>query len=272
VVKVILLLLFSFEVFSQSADKNTLKEISMRCNPLKPSAQLYADEFKWGYGLPELVSKFFEIYNSNKRLPSKAYWDHFQNKLLLPIRSEWGGPVEITESFVQSVARHIERAFELQVIDGVFFPDMGHSHLLIPEQHYNSNYHQFEVTEFSKKYKKLFEDPKVEILYHTAEQLRTRNESGQLLPDPRLQFRHKTRNPVGQNRPNSDLKFLENNESPANTAGAPQGYVWWSGGFNLSAHHEGCFAYTNHGQTYFFDISLFDLEYDPAHGGVFSNF
>lgn len=258
--------------FSQSHDLNSMKEIAKRCDPLKSDAPLYANDFKWGYEVQELISKFFEIYNSNKRLPQKAYWDQSSKKLLLPIRNEWGDPVPINENFVQSISRHIEKAFELKVIDGVFFPDMGHSHLLIPENHYKKNYQNFEVREFSKKYENFFQDPAVEVLYHTAEQIKMRDENGHLLENPYVQFRHKTRNPVGNLHPQSELKFLENKNSAANTAGAPDGYVWWGGGFNLSANQDGCFAYSNKGQIFYFDISLYDLDYHPDHGGVFSNF
>lgn len=270
--KVILILLISLKVFSQSAELNSLKEIAKRCDPVQQSAPLYADEFKWGYGLSDLISKFFEIYKSNKRLPQKAYWSRSDNQIQLPIRKGWGASVQITPTFVQSVAGHIEKAFELQVIEGVFFPDMGHSHILIPEQHYEKNYSHFKVEEFSDKYKKFFTDSNVEFLYHTAEQLKLLDNDNKVLPDPYIQHRHATRNIVGKNQPQAELKFLQNDQSIANTAGAPPGYAYWSGGFNLSANQDGCFAYTHKNQVYYFDISLFDLEYDPDQSGVFSNF
>jgi len=270
--KAIFILLLSLNVFAQELELNSMAQIAQRCDLKQNTQPLYSNDFSWGYDLLDLISKFYEIYFSNKRLPLKAYWDKSEKKLLLPIREGWGAPVEINETFVQSISRHIERAFELKVIEGVFFPDMGHSHLLIPEQHYNTNYKHFEVSEFSKVYKNFFKDPQIKVLYHTAEQLKMLDEANQVIPNPQVQFRHKTRNIVGELHPDSDLTFIYNSESPANTAGAPTGYVWWGGGFNLSANQDGCFAYKKNGRVFYFDISLFDLEYDPNQNVVYSNF
>lgn len=219
-----------------------------------------SEDFHWGYSLPELIARFKEIYSSQKRLAKRAYWDSKAQVLKLPHYRERGGDVVVPLRLVESVRNHIEAGFEQNVIDGVFFPDMGHSHLLIPTQKYEEIYEPYPVPQLTKFYEKLFADVDLKILYHTAEQLKVRDENGQALPDERLKFRFKTRNLVGFNDGSRKLLFLQNPQSPANTAHDLEGHFYYGAGFNLSANEKGCFRYSKSGKDYFFDISLFDLE------------
>ncbi len=237
----------------------TPNEIATRCQ-VKPLDQLYSSDFRWDYSLAELIHRFFEIYNSPRQLPKKAYWDPKTQKIKLPYEPSRGGDVEISENFVRSISRHIEKAFELDVIDGVFFPDMGHSHLLIPESLFKRKYAQFSNANFKGFYETAFKDPELRILYHTAEQLKLLDDEGQLINDPRIQHRFRTRNIVGFNHPRSELQFYNNPNSRYNTVQAVPGYHWWSAGFNISGNEKGCFSYQHRGQTYYFDLSLYDLE------------
>lgn len=255
-------LLLSLIVFSSSASfaLNSIQEIQVRCPAGVQSEILHSDQFRWGYSLTELISRFTEIYSSPKRLPKKAYFDEATQSVKLPFEPARGGDVVITEKFVQTVADHIEKAFELQVIDGVFFPDMGHSHLLIPEDLYDSKYSDIPIDQMSRMYEGFYTDDQVKILYHTAEQLQMTEVDGSVINDDRVRFRHQTRNLVGGNYPKSDLEFYQNPESKVNTVHNVEGYRWWGGGFNLSANQKGCFAYKKGDQVYYFDLSLYDLE------------
>lgn len=185
-------LLFLFSVQAWAVGNSSL-EIATRCSSAQnESTPLYSSDFKWGYNLPELLVKFTEIYQSPKRLPQKAYWSPEEKKIKLPSRDFWGGEIDIHPRFIQTVARHIEQAFSMNVIDGVFFPDMGHSHLLIHQDLYDQKYANFPVSEFKIFYEKLFEDPALRILYHTAEQLQMLDENNAVLPDARIKTRHQT--------------------------------------------------------------------------------
>lgn len=251
----------AFIISCFSFAKNSTQKIAARCTPDGSTVpSLYSSDFHWHYSLPELIHRFTEIYKSPKQLSRKAYWDPTAQKIKLPYAKLNGGDVEITESFVNSVARHIERAFQLEVIDGVFFPDMGHSHLLIPDQLYETKYSDYPVTNFKGFYEQVFQDPELRILYHTAEQLNFLDADGQLSKDPRIRFRHRTRNIVGDNHAQSELQFYENSGHSHNTVGEVDGYRWWGAGFNLSANQKGCFEYQHRGETFYFDLSLYDLE------------
>lgn len=237
---------------------------STRCRPeSEQDPKLYSSDFKWNYTLPELKARFKDIYRSASRLPRRAYWNSRQARLEFPYDDSQGGPVVITEALVQAVTRHIERAFELDYIDAVFFPDMGHSHLLVPQALWDDKYSRYEVSEFSQLYAGMLSDPQVEIFYHTAEQLRARKENGALVDDPRTQWRYKTRNIAGAITPDAELRVLQNPESTANTVNGVPGYFWWGAGFNLSSNENGCFAYSIDGKTFRFDMSLYDLGPDP---------
>lgn len=244
-----------------------MPEIAKRCGPLSSKeTPLYSNEFRWDYDIPGMLLKWTEVYKSSKRLPQRAFWDAKQRVLKLPFDNQRGGDIEISETFVQTIVRHIERAFELKYVDAVFFPDMGHSHLLIPEQIMNEKYHPYPISNMAGMFQEMFKDENVRILYHTAEQLRMVDEDGQVLNDPKIKWRHQTRNIVGENKLETDLQVLQNPQSKANTVENVPGYFWWGGGFNLSSSNKGCFEYKAHGKTLYFDLSMFDLISDPNSG------
>lgn len=247
---------------------NTIPEIAQRCAlPSSVEKPLYSNDFKWDFDLTTMMQRFTEIYQSPKRLPRRAFWDQRKQALKLPYDLDRGGDIEVSEGFVQAVTRHIERAFELKYVDAVFFPDMGHSHLLIPEQLMKEKYDKYPVNKMSRMYQDLFRDENIQILYHTAEQLKTLGQDGNVLANPKIQWRHHTRNIVGQNNPTTDLLVLQNPDSKANTVHGVPGFSWWGAGFNLSAQKNGCFEYRAHGNVYRFDLSMYDLESDPATPG-----
>lgn len=263
VIKWIILLILFVEMAMAG---NSSSEIRQRCqHPTPNETPIYTSDFKWDFELFEMLQKFTEIYqSSNKRLLHRAYWDKEENSLKLPYREYNGGTIRIEPTFVQSVARHIERAFELDYIDAVFFPDMGHSHLLIPEESMKIKYSKYAPSQASRMYEEVFKDQSVEIIYHTAEQLKMLDENNNVINDPRVKWRHQTRNIVGKISPDADLRLLMNPKSAANTVHGDKGFYWWGGGFNLSANKNGCFEYKKNGQSFFFDISMFDLEPEPG--------
>lgn len=233
-------------------------------NPNDPI--IYSNDFKWDYSLPALKQKFTEMYVSPKRLKNRAYVDKKTKQILLPFNDMQGGSIVITKKFVDQIANHVQQGIEKGIVDGVFFPDMGHSHLFIPQEKYDKIYSQFEPSEFNEFYQLLFTDAELKILYHTAEQLKFRDENGDLISDPATQHRYQTRNIVGTNQSNTPIFNIQNPESTANTARDLDGHYYWGAGFNLSANQNGCFSYTANGKDYFFDLSMYDLESSDAGG------
>lgn len=233
---------------------------ALPCAPEGPgAARLGFADFKWGYTLPEMLAAFEKTYASDKRLGARAYWNAEKKRYELPYEDSRGGPVVLPPRLIAALTRHIEAAFAADYIDAVFFPDMGHSHLLIPDAVWKKVYDPYPVDKFSRMYEAMFDDPRIEIFYHTAEQLKMLESDKSVINDERVRWRHKTRNIAGLNTPDATLKVLQNPKSDANTVGEVPGYFWWGGGFNFSANKDGCFAYKAGGKTTRYDISLYDL-------------
>lgn len=239
-----------------------------RCRPeTAEDVKLYSNAFRWDYSLAEMKAAYEKTYASAARLPLRAYWNVAAGRYEVPYMGLNGGPVPLPESFVRAVARHITAALKAGYIDAVFFPDMGHSHFYIPEAHWKAKYEGFLADDrFAALYAELFKDPKLKVLYHTAEGLTTREKDGRLVADPRTRFRYETRNIVGVNSAAGGLEVHTNPESRANSVREIAGHKEWSTGFNISANERGCFAFEHKGQTIRFDLSIHDLPPAPGTG------
>jgi hypothetical protein len=237
----------------------------MRCETAGAQEQvLYSSDLKWGQAPDEMAELYEQIYASGKRLPDRAFYDHERGTFILPIDPTWGGEVMLSTRLIDSVRGHLELALEREYADFPFFSDMGHSHLLIPEEHWSETYEGLEVSERANLYAQLFDDPKLRVLYHTAEQMKQLDEDDQLLADRYLQWRYYTRNIVGDNRGAGTLEIIKDFTQLANTARDLAGHVYFGAGFNVSASKDGCFPFTVGGETRYFDLSLSDLEPDPS--------
>ncbi len=237
-----------------SIDPNCVKEESK-------NSQLREADFIWEYTLDLMREAFNKIYQSDeKRLPARAYWDPIRGALVLPYLPERGGNVVLNDQFIKNLSGHIESAFKNKYIDAVIFPDMGHSHFLIPNKIWSAKYDKYQVSRFSQMYTDLFSDIELKILYHTAEQLKLLDENRKVINDPKIQWRHKTRNVVGLNNGSNKLLVLKNPESAVNTVNALAGHFWYGAGYNISSNKNGCLQYKKENQIFRFDISLFDLQ------------
>lgn len=261
----IALTLLSQNVFAD--DLNSPAELARRC-PMESAADpfLMTDDFRWDYTLSELISRFQQIYSGEKRLQKRAYWDAAKGAMVFPYEAQRGGDITLPLSFVQSIRRHVEEAFRLKYVDGLFFPDMGHSHFHVPLERWNNVYVHMPVTQISRMYELFFVDPELKIHYHTAEQLKTLDEDDRLISDRATQWRFYTRNLIGDNRGEGRLEVVHQADDIANTARTQPGYFWYSGGFNISGTKNGCFAAVVNGQIMRFDLSMYDLPY-PSGGG-----
>jgi hypothetical protein len=234
-------------------------EIAARCAP--PAADepvVYLDDFRWDYSLEDMEARFWEIYESGKRLAGRAYYDPERDVFVMPHVPAWGGEVMLSRRLVENVRRHIERSLARNYADFVFFPDMGHAHLFIPEDRWDQVYAGAPVSELSARYAEMFDDPSLRVLYHTAEQL-AHTVDGELVADRYLQWRHFTRNVVGDNRGLGQIDLIRDLSSSANTAHHLEGHRYHGAGFELSASAEGCFPFVKDGEILYFDLSLTPL-------------
>lgn len=222
---------------------------------------LRSSEFNWGMSLQDIKDKQIEVYEKGFRLRERAYIENGQ--VYLPF-TPYGGKeekVKLSERFLKSVIGHVENGLKRNYVDAIIFPDMGHSHLFVDKKFYNEKVSPLPVKEKHKAYELMLNHPETRFLYHTAEQLEMKNEDGTLKDDRHLQWRFFTRNLVGHNKALGKIELLHQEDHKYNTArDYEEGFRYWGAGFNISASKNGCFAYKHNGKTYFFDLSLKDLE------------
>lgn len=222
---------------------------------------LRSSEFSWGMSLKEIQDKEKDVYQRGLRLKERAFMEN--GEVYLPY-TPYGGKeekIKLSDRFIKSVIGHIEGGLKRRYVDAIIFPDMGHSHLFIDKKFYDEVLKDIPVKETHKKYELMLNHPETRFLYHTAEQLEMLDEDKKLLEDRHLQWRFFTRNLVGHNKNLGKIELIHNETHSHNTArDYEDGFRYWGAGFNISANKDGCFAYTHKGKTYYFDMSLKDLE------------
>lgn len=222
---------------------------------------LRSSEFSWGMTLDEIKKKEKDVYERGLRLKERAYVEDGQG--YLPI-TPYGGSeqkIMLSDRFLKSVIKHVEEGLKRGYIDALIFPDMGHSHLFVNQEFYNNVIKPMPIKESHKRYELMLNHPETRFLYHTAEQLQMVDEDKKLLDDRKLQWRFFTRNLVGGNKALGKIELLHNETHSHNTArDYEEGFRYWGAGFNINGSKNGCFAYQRDGKTFYFDLSLKDLE------------
>lgn len=222
--------------------------------------------------MSDLSDLFEETYERGQRLNRRAYFDPDLGEIRAPVPRFGLRPIAtVPWHFVATVQTQVERALNQAYADYVFFPDLGHSHFLIPQESWDSIYSYLSSLRGPEFYEELLQDPELKILYHTGEQIRFFNEeTGELLPDRYAQWRYFSRNPVGPNQAfRSFLQVLFNSTPGAyNTVRSLDGHRWYSSGFYIHASRNGCFSFRDsRGELKYYDLSFFSLPYRSGQSG-----
>ncbi len=233
--------------------------------PLEPKIKM--EDMGWGQTLKVMAEKFNTIYESGKRLEFRSHM--VGSDFVLPLKN--GTQVFLGKQFINSVVSHIEVALERSYVDYIFFSDMGHSHMFIDNKTYYEKVSPISNSDKKAKYEIMLNDPKTKFLYHTAEQLHMKDKDTKIiLPDRKVQWRFYTRNIIGDNLASEKLEIIHAPHSGFNTAKSDdfdpgeKKYRYWGAGYSISASKNGCFEFKNKGQSYYFDISLYDVAYDTV--------
>lgn len=251
-----------------------IEEAKKRCQTdFKDSPEVYFGDFNWGYSLQTMEQRFEEIYNSGKRLFGHPKYDPSNDSFYIFYDTKRHLPVKISQGFIKNVTLHIETAIDRGYAEFVFFPDMGHSHLYFPQDHWDKNLSTIEVTTETrnKLYEAMLNDPKMQPLYHLTEQLKMVDENKQIIDDPILEFKYWHRNFKGTNDLSGKYSIhVEVNKAGGNTVREIDGYRRYGSGFAVSASKDGCFPYRNkNGETLYFDIGLHDPQPKNTSGAVY---
>jgi len=236
-----------------------------RC--LAPSTQekiLSMQDFSWNLSAKENLDRQAKIYQSGKRLPYRAYFDQNKGNFVIPFNmSGDSSKVKISDEFISSVQNHIEDGLKNKYSEAITFSDMGHSHLYLPKKHWDEEYIAFvRDNTVPAIYEKMLADPKLQVLYHTAEQLQLKVD-GKLVDDKWLKWRYHSRNVIGGMGAQHRLRvlLLARDDQHYNTVRKIDGFHRWSAGFNISVSNQGCFSFTVNGEKRYFDISLMNMPY-----------
>jgi hypothetical protein len=253
-----------------------IEESKERCQlTYQQTEPTYSDEFSWGMTLMEMEDRFHSVYESGRRLPYLTHYEPESDTFYMHHgRGNNMRAFPINAQFIQNVVAQIEVAIDRGYADFVFFPDMGHSHLYFPLEHWRSEYGEFDTSYGNQHnlYAKMFADPELKALYHLAEQLQMMDEDKNVLSDTIINFKYWHRNFLGYNdgTGNYEIHRVDPEERFFNTVGEIRGYHRWSAGYSVQASKDGCFAYKDKdGNKRYFDLGLYDPEPNPANNHVF---
>lgn len=195
------------------------------------------------YTLDEAEAQYNEIYNSGKRIINRVYFDQKSQSYVLDQKEK---TLPIPHRFIESLTRQMETALERGYADFLFYSDMGHAHLYMPDSGDTTTEnlaHHLEQAELT-------------FLYHTAELFVLReNFKGELTRDPWLQWRYYSRNFVAQNDVSDNLTVLFAKDASYNTVRDLQDHTSVSTVY-MSASRNGCFPLQYKGETIYFDLTL----------------
>lgn len=257
---VIVFLLLSFQSLSKV-------EVVENCYLQSNEDILLMNMFPWNQSPEEMKENFNLIYNSNKRMDNRVFFDGESFKMPFKSYSDKTLYATVPENFINSIIAHIESALDKDYVEHINFSDMGHNHLFIPQKFYDEEISGLSMsTEKDILYEKLMGNTDLKILYHTAEQLEFFDDSDNLLESREIQKRFYTRNILGQNNGSQNLEILFNLEASGNAAHDYKvgKYKYWGAGFSFSSTSKGCFSYMKNGKRHFFDISAEDIGYGSS--------
>ena len=249
-----------------------LSEAKSRCSMAQPNdAHLTQADIRPSQGQKftqdTMRQNFQSVYLSNKRLKDRTFFDGQKDRFIMPFPTRNSfKPIHLEVRFIKSIIRNVEVALENDYVQYIYFPDMGHSHLLIPLDYYNQEIASLPQGNSHLVYEKALAYEGTKFLYHTAEKLQMTDNNRKLLDNEYLQWRYYTRNPVGDNMAKGTIRILKLLGDVFNTVRSLEGHRYYAG-FNISANENGCFPYEHKGKKYYFDISLKDLPYDPNSSG-----
>lgn len=211
-------------------------------NPLEPGVQ----PAPVSESLAELERHFLTQYHNSPRLKFRAFWANNTYRASLG-----AGEFALPPAFLTTTTRHLEIALERGYANFVFYSDLGHGHLLLPEKELaalpRNPSEAFEIALRSKNLK---------VLYHTAELVKLREGvSGPLTTDPWLAWRYHSRNFVADNVSGENLAVLFAPPPAFNTVRDLPGYREL-GTFYVSGNESGCFSFTQGGRQLRFDLSF----------------
>ena len=253
---------FSSTAMGMSVEEK-LKMARSRCTPPQSSDPiLYGNVFsgpnKGQFTNEKQIKKLYqEVYKSSARLINRVGYEADGRFVSRDLKNKTNYAV-YNERIIKGIIKQVEAVLKHDHARYIFFPDMGHSHLFIPVDYYDSKMRDKTLTAKQAQTLAMGAD-KLKILYHVAEKL-IMTKDNKVLDDMDMQWRFHTRNPTLDL--DGNIQILKDYSLPgSNTVRKLEGYRYYPG-FNISANEEGCFPFeTPNGKLMYFDLSAWDLPY-----------
>lgn len=221
--------------WTHSSIAHNVKDLCREASALEPS--LKKGDIHVVKNSKEAYQQFKKIYTDPRRLESRIFWSEDDQSYAF-IRQNKKNLLPLI--FVKNLKRHLQQALQSSFAKFIYYADLGHAHLFIPEEQFWDPAQPLV----------LFKSPQTLSLFHTGELYQFKKNgslSGALVEDPQWQRQYRYRNFVGINQPDASIQsiFAAPNEA-YNTVRHILGYRE-VGTLLISAHQFGCF----------------DLEIDP---------
>lgn len=188
----------------------------------------------------EAEQQFTMVYNDSRRLKNRIFWSSQDSSFVSHTGSK---TLIIPDSFIRNLQDQLLQAFENRYADFLYYGDMGHLHLLVPNEHKELSLHSEELLN----------------LFHTGELYEFKKNGsifGELKEDPHWQWLYWHRNFVGKNKADTPLISVRAPANAAyNTVRALEGHKE-AGTVYVSANKNGCFELKNKTVNLRFDISV----------------
>lgn len=177
----------------------------------------------------EMGQNFDHLYESGKRLPSRAYWDSQKKSVMIPYQKKI---VPLPDSIIQTISDHLRQALRLGYADFLYYPDLGHTHIFVPNQDAWGDW---------------LKNKNLKFVYHSAELLKMKKGSalkGPLRNEEWVRWRYYTRNLMGSFDPGGSLQVLFASKQSYNTVHQIEGHSPVTTLY-FSASRKGCFSILN---------------------------
>ncbi len=239
---------------------NSAPEHRASCTPFNDKELPFERDYKLLNTKAEIQSYYDKVYNGDRRLMARAYWDASQKTIVLPYSS---GNARVPAAFWEGVASHITQAFKNDYVNGLIYPDLGHIHVLVPTKTWDEL--KVSTPQSIERIEKVFALSETKALYHTAEMVQLKQgdfAKGTYPQDPWKLWRYFTRNLLGSFIGEKNVEVIWAGEKPTyNTVRSLPGYTDVVTLY-ISSNHNACLSFHENGTEKFFDITAETIPYE----------
>lgn len=229
------------------------------CTPFTTSEQPFERDYQILNSKEDIDQDSISTYEGERRLKGRAYWDTQQSAFVLPYSK---GLVKINDRVIKGLAAHFSKALQNRYADAIIYPDMGHAHLVLPDDEWTAI--KTSTPETVLRINQTFLSPHLKALYHTAEMLQIKEghfATGRLPQDPWKLWRYFSRNLLGgfENLPSLEVLWAGPTATYNTVRSIPQ--MTEVSTIYFVANKSGCFPFNSPEGEKYFDVTFETIPY-----------